>query len=170
MTTDDPSTRPKPQNITLAVEPAQVNLTCHLFHVWAEDFLLAEKLYAPSARTGSHVAHFLCCQSIELSLKAFLSLKGMNRRELKKLGHNLDQLFGRARSEGLSQLVPLQPRDQSIVQAANAWYDTPGGKRFQYFGLLDAIKGFKGSPDLAGLEELAGRLQSKELREAVSRP
>jgi hypothetical protein len=50
--------------------------------------LSAEKLYAPAARQGSLVAHFLCCQSIELSLKGFLSLKGLKRTELRKrFGH-----------------------------------------------------------------------------------
>jgi hypothetical protein len=169
MSTDAPSSPPKPQNTTVAVTGVQTNLTCYGFHVWAEDFLIAEKLYAPTARKGSHVAHFLCCQSIELSLKAFLSLKGMSRKELKNLGHNMHKLYVGARRDGLDELVPLQPRDESLVQAANGWYDTPGGKRLQYFGLVDAMTGFKGSPDLASLEELAARLQSKELREAVLR-
>ena len=58
-----------PRNITLRVEPAVFNLTCLGFHMWAEDFLNAERLYATAARRGSFVAHFLCCQSIELGLE-----------------------------------------------------------------------------------------------------
>ena len=59
--------------------PPVLNITCYGFHIWAGDFLAAEKLYAQSARIGSLVAHFLCCQSIELSLKSFLSLRGLSR-------------------------------------------------------------------------------------------
>ena len=45
--------RAAPRNIVLSPAPATFNVTCYGFHLWAEDFLAAEKLYAPTARTGS---------------------------------------------------------------------------------------------------------------------
>src|SRR5262245_7125843 len=103
-----------PQNVTIAPGGVHANLTCYGFHVWAEDFLAASKAYVAIARQGSLVAHFLCCQSLELSLKAFLSLKGASRRTLarKPFGHNLDRLFEESDRQGLSKFVRLTPADK----------------------------------------------------------
>jgi hypothetical protein len=65
----------RPRDIVIEMGPPPTfNVTCYGFHLWAGDFLAAERLYAPTARNGSFVPQFLCCQSIELSLKGFLSL------------------------------------------------------------------------------------------------
>jgi hypothetical protein len=154
---------------SIGLPTISVNLSCLAFHIWAEDFLAAERLYAPTARRGSFVAHFLCCQSIELSLKAYLSLKGQTRDKLKRnpYGHNLVKLFADARVAGVESLVTLLPEDAATVQHANEWYDTPGGKRFQYLSVIDAMMAFKHAPDLEPLESLAARLQSPALRETL---
>jgi hypothetical protein len=119
-----------PKNVTLSPGPLQVNLTCYGFHVWSEDYLAAARAYSPVARQGSLVGHFLCCQSIELSLKEFLSLKGVTRRTLegKPFGHNLERLFDESGQQGLDKFVTLNPSDASTIQIANAWYDIPGHK------------------------------------------
>jgi hypothetical protein len=170
MTTQSPSSKPSPRNIDLVVGTVTVNLSCVGFHMWAEDFLNAERLYAPTARPGSFVAHFLCCQSIELSLKAYLSLRGASRKDLKKpYGHNLVRLFRDAYQKGIDQLVALLPSDTNTIADANGWYDTHGGKRFQYFDVMDAVLAFKHAPELAPLEDLAARLQTPLLRETLLR-
>jgi HEPN domain-containing protein len=94
-----------PHNMTIALGGVHANLTCYGFHIWAEDFLEASKAYVAIARKGSLVAHFLCCQSFELSLKAFLSLKGASRRTLarKPFGHNLDRLVDESNRHPLSR-------------------------------------------------------------------
>ena len=144
------------------------HLTCHGFPVCAEDFLAAEKLYAPTARKGSYVPQFLCCQSIELSLKAFLSLKGATRKGLRTdFGHNLVKLYDEAVAKGIGAFVTLQPGDRDVVAAANSAYDSRAGKKLQYFDVYDALTAFKSLPELAGLEDLANRLQAKALREIV---
>ena len=158
------------RNRTLNAEPLIVaNLTCFGFYVWAGDFLAAERLYAPTARAGSFVAHFLCCQSIELSLKAFLSLKGVTITELRRrgFGHNLFELYRAAADKGLGGLVTVEPDDLTVVTQANDWYDSPGGKKLQYFDVSEAMRAFKSAPELSGLENLAHRLQSPGLRDAV---
>jgi hypothetical protein len=146
-----------------------VNLTCYGFQVWGEDFLAAENAYAAGKRQGSCVAHFLCCQSVELSPKAFLSLKGIGREQLRRkpFGHNLSALFDAACRQGIGDLVTIDGNDGSVLRAATAWYDTGRGKRFQSVDLLDAMTGFRNVPDLAGLEGLATRLQASALRDAV---
>lgn len=161
---------PRPQHVTLIAGSPQVNLTCYGLHVWAEDFLAASRVYAPAARKGSFVQHFLCCQSIELSLKAFLSLRGMSRKKLKRrFGHNVTKLLHEAVQRGLGEFVEITPADVSLIQVANQWYDSPDGKRFQYFDVGDVLRAFKGAPDPSAIETLAERLQAKQLREAVLR-
>jgi hypothetical protein len=158
-----------PQNVTISPGSVSANLTCYGFHLWAEDFLIAAKAYAPGARKGSFVGHFLCCQSLELGLKAFLSLKGMDRGKLarKPYGHSLERLAKEAVGRGCAEFAAITPVDLPFIRVASAWYDTPDGKRFQYFRVVDAMKAFSGAPDYASLEELAPRLQSPRLRQAV---
>ena len=136
--------------------------------MWAEDFLAAEKLYAPTARRGSFVAQFLCCQSIELSLKGFLSLKGLTRTKLRtQFGHNLAKLYDEAVAMGIGAYVVLQADDREIIAQATSVYDSRGGKKLQYFDVLDALTAFKDLPELPGLEDLASRLQAPRLRELL---
>lgn len=163
-----PATPAAPRKIVLSPAPATFNVTCYGFHLWAEDFLAAEKLYAPTARTGSFVAHFLCCQSIELSLKGFLSLKGVKRTDLKKrFGHNLGRLYKEASGLDIGSFVTLKPEDLNLLHKVDGWYDTAGGKKFQYFDVWEALHAFKNAPDLSGIEDLANRLQSEALRKVL---
>jgi hypothetical protein len=148
--------------------PPTFNITCYGFHVWAEDFLAAEKLYAPTARKGSFVPQFLCCQSIELGLKGFLSLKGFMRTKLRTdFGHNLVKLYDEAVAKGIGAFVTLQPGDRDVVAKANSAYDSRAGKKLQYFDVYDALTAFKSLPELPGLEDLANRLQAQALRDVL---
>src|SRR5690348_12211447 len=124
------------KNGTIPAGTPTIELTPYGLHVWSDDFLATAKAYHPVARQGCLAGHFLCCQSMELSLKAFLSLKRFSRKALKgkPFGHNLDTLFTESVQRGLGQFVRLNPSDGSIIHEANAWYDTPGDKRLQYFG------------------------------------
>jgi HEPN domain-containing protein len=175
MASADNHAQTQPRNITLTMgEPPAINLTCYGFHVFAEDFLTAAKMYAPVARKAAFVGHFLCCQSVELSLKAFLSRKGMSREEMRtKYGHKLSRLYDEACRQGLKDLVDLKADDVALLAKATEWYDVGHGKqkgkgkRLQYFSVIDAMMGFRDAPDLAGLEGLASRLQAPALRDAV---
>jgi hypothetical protein len=158
----------RPRSVVIEIAPAMFNLTCYGFHVWAEDFLAAEKLYAPMARRGSYVPQFLCCQSIELSLKAFLSLKGFTRTKLRRdFGHNLVRLYGEAVDKGIGTFVTLQSGDGDVVATANKAYDSRTRKKLQYFDVHDAVTAFKSLPELPALENLANRLQAEALRDAL---
>ena len=70
----------------------------------------------------------------------------------------------------IEEFVAIDGNDASTLEHTTAWYDSPGQKRFQYFDVVDAMRGFRDAPDLAGLEELATRLQSSALRAAAWNP
>lgn len=93
----------------------------------------------------------------------------MDRRKLarKPYGHSLERLAKDAVGRGCAAFAATTPVDLPLIRVASAWYDTPDGKRFQYFRVVDALKAFSGAPDDASLEELATRLQSPRLRQAV---
>lgn len=92
----------------------------------------------------------------------------MTRKDLRnRFGHNLTKLYKEARFQDIGDLVTLSGDDVLLLRTATEWYDTDKGKRLQYFSVVDAMKGFRDAPDLAGLEDLASRLQSTALRDAV---
>jgi hypothetical protein len=69
---------PPSPDVTISIRGGEINLSPFGFHLWADDFLAAERAYAAaSPRPASLVPHFSCCQSEKLSLKAFLLLKGI---------------------------------------------------------------------------------------------
>lgn len=92
----------------------------------------------------------------------------MTRKDLRRrFGHNLTKLYKEACLQGIGNLLTLSGGDASLLGTATDWYDTEKGKRLQYFSVVDAMSGFRDAPDLAGLEDLASRLQSSALRDAV---
>jgi hypothetical protein len=68
---------------------------------------------------------------------------------------------------GTGSMVTLNSEDGNILTKANAWYDSAAGKKFQCFDAWEALHAFKSAPTLSALEDIAGRLQSEPLREAV---
>src|SRR5258706_5708298 len=133
--------------------------------MWAGDFLHAAKASIETARRGSVVQHFLCCQSIELGLKAYLLLKGRTRKELantRRFGHQLDRLLKVCESERIGKHVPITDDDRRLIQEAGSWYVNPD-KRLPYFQVLDALRGFRDLPPLEQLAELTGRMQPPEM-------
>lgn len=77
--------------------PIAANFTCYAHSELADHFLLAAA-GIPTRVKFSLVRYFLCCQALELGLKAFLSLKGLSNSDLKKIGHDLVALLDRARA------------------------------------------------------------------------
>jgi hypothetical protein len=80
--------------------------------LYAEHYLHAAKTAQPWPEGGElyHPARlFLVCRSLELALKAFLSLKGRSLDELSggAFAHDLDNLLIEADKQGLSTLVEL---------------------------------------------------------------
>lgn len=122
------------------------------YHRFAQEYLSIVKI--PEKDTPfSPVPYFLVCRSIELSLMAFLRVKDISMSSLKKkeiYGHDLETLFNGAKDLGIDQCVPIAENIEKEIRKANEYYYK---KEFEYY---EALRGFKGYPDLPDLLVLKG--------------
>ncbi len=155
-------------NITLEAGPAVFNLSCYAYFMWGRDFADAARLVSPTRPGINIVPYFLHCQAIELGLKAFLLLKGMNKNDVrKKYGHDLAEILGRAKREGLDEFVTLTVDEESMLQKATVVYDSRKGKKaLQYFDVMMAMTGYKRLPNLESLESISQKLFTEALEKA----
>ena len=120
-------------------------------HIYAADYLVAARAANETdASRFKPARYFLVCQSIELSLKAYLSLRGRKMVTMAQgaMGHHLDRLLADALDEGLSDLVQLTGDDLDEIRRASDYY---GSKVFQYPALGEAVRGY---PTLPSIDEL----------------
>ena len=142
-----------PQPIVLQLAPAVAYISPLGFHHFASEFLQAARVAPRSGNGFAPVAYYLACHSIELSLKAFLLIHHVTRQDLKqRFGHNLEALLERAQSLGLGALVPLSDAQVQAVQQASPYYTD---KIFEYFELMEAVRGFKSRPQFEQLHSAA---------------
>jgi hypothetical protein len=130
----------------------------------AEKYLFAAKTMAATPQENwSPVEKFLTCRSIELSLKAFLSMKGRRLVELAGgvFGHDLQNLLSEADADGLSAIVDLTGDERAAIEFAHRYYLE---KVFEYPALTEAMKAYPGDPALQPLLGAAGRLVAKLLK------
>jgi hypothetical protein len=83
-----------------------------------------------------HVAYYLICHSIELTLKAFLRAKGEEIEDLKKLGHDLEAALREAERLGLGELCPIESSSRLILMLRNIPHEDKG---FEYVFLLPEL-------------------------------
>jgi hypothetical protein len=127
-----------------------------LFHLYASQFLLAARSLPPVEGRFAPVHLYLPCHSIELALKAFLSLKGISANKLAWMyRHNLKRLEKAAASKDLEKYVALTPEMRSAIRNASAYYT---GKIFEYPKLEEATKGYPQAPDVSVLMATADLL------------
>lgn len=86
------------------------------------------------------VKYFLLCHSIELTMKAYLREIGYTRKQLLKIGHDLELLIHTLYKEGVLIDVPSMERTFSL----NDYYKT---KQFEY-----PQTGYKGLPSLDAMK------------------
>jgi hypothetical protein len=93
------------------------------------------------------VRYYLVCHSIELSLKAFLSLHGATMLELSEnaYGHNLEAIVAAADAKGLQSEIPLANGHREEVCKAAVYY---AGKVFEYPAVGEAMSGYPNLPKL----------------------
>lgn len=103
------------------------------------------------------VRYYLCCHALELALKAYLLKQGQKLSTLrtKKVGHNLEELLNRAANKSLVPPFTVDTACVDEVKKANRYYFEKG---FEYFELVDALKGRDQLPDLFTLERLTREL------------
>ncbi len=122
--------------------------------VYANAYLrAATALPAPEA-PYEPVRYYLACHSIELSLKAYLSLHGAPMLELSEsgYGHNLEAILTAADNKGLQSYVPVSAEQRAEISKAATYY---GGKVFEYPAMGEACVGYPSLPSLEILLEAA---------------
>ena len=146
-----------PSPITLRPDPVVCRLSPLGFQMWATQFLEAAKaVQVQGTDKFSPVQYFLTCRTIELALKAHLLARGYTPKKLKgKIGHNLYKALKKAQGESLADFVELSDAESEVVKKASGPYRS---KRFEYFEVLDALKGFPERPDTTLLLQVAERL------------
>ena len=94
------------------------------------------------------VGKYLACHSIELSLKAFLTLKGERLLRAKRFGHNLSNLLDISERRGLWDMVALSVDERTEIQRTSPYYSE---KVFEYPSLVEAARAYPGEPDSSHL-------------------
>jgi hypothetical protein len=126
-------------------------------HFYASDFLRVAKA-APAADAPFAPARlYLVCHTIELSIKAFLSIRGHSLEKLSRqaMGHNLENLFEEARKLGLEKIIHMEDHQIFEVNRASEYY---GDKVFEYPALYEAIRAYPHLPNINVLLEVADAL------------
>ena len=143
-------------NHVLKAEPANYFVSPYFFILYAEDFLAASNTHDPS-RAFSPVEYYLACHSIELSLKAFLLLRGVSKDEIGKkyLGHNLENILEKCLDLGIVELVEIAEAEKALIAQLNDWYSSKG---FEYFEIKNIIANPKKLPEVGLSQELAQKL------------
>lgn len=127
-----------------------INASPYIFRLSAQDYLECFDDYK-EPRRGSAVPYFLCCRSIELSLKALHLLK-QSREEVKEnYGHNLANSY----EELVEKQKILEDDELALLRDASDIYKPKG---FEYIDVLDVLKSNARFPDLSKLRALAGKL------------
>jgi len=121
---------------------------------YAEKFQFAASALPQSELAFDPVRLYLTCHSIELALKAFLSLHSMLMLALSegKFAHNLESIAQAAEEKGLREQTKLLDCHMDEIRKANLYYI---GKVFEYPAVGEAIRGFHEMPSLPVLLEAA---------------
>jgi len=103
------------------------------------------------------VRPYLVCHALELGMKAFLSLKGIEMLDLAdgQYGHKLGAILAKAEMEGLLERVPLKAEHLEAIRYAEAYY---AGKVFEYPAVGEALSAYPKMPPLETLFEAATQL------------
>lgn len=125
--------------------------------VYARAYLTAALALPAPESPYEPVRYYLACHSIELSLKAYLSLHGATMLELSEnaFGHNLETLLEAAEGKGLPTQVPLTPQQRAEVCKAALYY---AGKVFEYPAMGEAVGAYPSLPRLEVLFAAASLL------------
>jgi HEPN domain-containing protein len=116
----------------------------------AREFLDAAQIVRAQKPVTFAPMYFLACQSIELSLKAYLRGCGHSDEELRKIGHDLEKCAQAAIDAGVEQHVHFLDDDLAAITLANPHYRS---RDFQY-----SRSGLKSWPRIDALIDFAQRL------------
>jgi hypothetical protein len=122
--------------------------------VYANAYLRAAAAVPAPEAPYEPVRYYLACHSIELSLKAYLSLHGATMLELadSAYGHNLDAILTAAETKGLQSYVRVSDEQRAEICKAATYY---AGKVFEYPAMGEACVAYPSLPKLELLLEAA---------------
>jgi len=140
-------------NYTIKVQTGHYFISPFGFVSYSEDFLNACNSHVTS-RPFSPAEYYLACRSLELSLKAFLLLKGVSRDNLKKrsLWHDLHKILKKCKDLGIRSYVTITNTQESDIDELNKWYSRKG---FEYFEIENLVANRMSLPDISSVKELA---------------
>lgn len=123
-------------------------------HMYADSFLTAANSLPPSSAPFDPVRPYLVCHSIELGLKAFLSIRGLPMIDLAhgSYGHNLTAILEQTEATGLLAMVPLSGSHRDAIRLASIYYF---GKVFEYPAVGEAMSGYRSMPPIDTLLDAA---------------
>jgi hypothetical protein len=139
--------------ITVNFTPFGLIFTAKKFVEAAKAVIAQESLEG----AGWHpVGKYLACHSIELSLKAFLTLNGETLSGARdRFRHRLCDLLDETEKQNLRELVALTDEDQAEIRRAAPYYS---GKVFEYPSVFEAVRAYPGDPDRSHLLNVAEKL------------
>lgn len=125
--------------------------------MYAQSFLNAARILPAPVVPFDPVRPYLVCHSIELGLKAFLSLQGVAMIELAdgSHGHNLVGILQRAEETNIKAIVALTEKHFVAICDASHYY---AGKVFEYPAVGEALSGYPSMPPVDNLFEAANLL------------
>ena len=137
-----------------------IDMSAFALHHYADKYLEAAKKLAPIPSEIDPARSYLICHSIELSLKAYLCMKGIKMPEAIKYMHKLEKILDKCIKLDLSTLVTLSNSEIEEIEKASIYYS---GKVFEYPSIVEGITGYGAKPNMQILLEIADRLV-QELR------
>lgn len=123
-------------------------------HMYASAYLDAARTLPLPTVPFEPVRPFLVCHSIELGLKAFLSLQGAAMLELADgcFGHNLEAILQKADEKHLGMHVSITETHKAEIRKASLYY---AGKVFEYPAIGEALSAYPSMPVIDTLFEVA---------------
>jgi HEPN domain-containing protein len=150
----------------LSIAGNDIRIGPGFFFLYAGHYFHAAKAAEPpqSAPDFQLVRLFLVCRTLELLLKAFLSLKGCSLEKLSggAFGHDLKGLLEEAEKQNLGDLIRLKDDHRAEIVRASEYYFE---KVLEYPALMEAVNAY---PRLATASILIEAAET--LMEALRQP
>ena len=125
----------------------------HCTGLWnyARDFFLsANTLRGSEKRLRNAPTYYLDGHAIELTFKSYLCYHGYSDNKLRKIGHNLKELWKNSVAKGLDEELQNTTEIQQCIELINPYYH---GKEFEYI-----YAGFKQYPLISRMHDVGEEL------------
>jgi hypothetical protein len=148
-------------DIRIEAQTVNVNFSPFGLIFTAKKFLEAARTVVAAQESQQNgkwhpVGKYLACHSIELSLKAFLTLKGEKLNSLRKrFSHRIAELLDETEKLKLEELVKLTDEERAEIKKAADYY---ARKVFEYPFVFEAARAYPGDPNTCHLLSAAEKL------------